>query len=741
MFIFEKAVATYCYSYIVLNDFLRGNYMDYEELKLNALEFEEKAKAAKKEEKFDEAAQYHLKAAKFYNKIGEDKNCKFNYANYHSTIGRSFLFAKNYLKSANYLKEAENLFIELNIKDPAFYCALDRINSLYHSLNNSDKKGLQEFTELLELFFARYKNFDDHERYLESKIKYCITKSNLYRNEKKLELAENWAFDGYELSNKLYKDHGERYKSLNLHNDRRYWSIKGRRLKTEKKFENAAESFKKAGDIALEIDAKYSYDDYKDYHYCVALLNKKNKEIFIQNIDKAIEYAELIGYAIDIDYFNGFKYENLVKFAPVEEKLELLEKAKTHYYQSNNESFARGVEYFIFYNMSKKYLKEGEYEKSLSYFDKTIEYSKYVGFPNLVPSKDILINERNLHEFYLHISNGSFLDASEMIKKWLNNEDIKNTRKYIFYKISGFCCEIISRKKVNEEDLFALGNYLNFIYENRLGLNLYHICSLVYSYASLFTHEIKNNEVFKNIGLEIISRFTTEDAAKYVKESLKVKSAVEEREWLLQLPPLFAEKFDKSVFHLENSVEEFKNGAFMDFYKLIENFIKVIVEFNAQILWGDDFERKIEEKIAETNPNSKPFGVFALGDLVNSLKILKDENSKYCITIPDSTLDLINKHVPTRNQLSHELETELTGINILKDATEIIYNLLPSFPTLIEIKNTERKPSYSAEILWNQYPKRVTVNHEQNLETGKYYSDPFLNVVDSNVYPEIMISK
>jgi len=713
--------------------------MNQDELKWTALEFEKKAKVAKEKKDLEEVAQYHLKAANIYKEVDDERNYKFNCANYFSNKGRNSFFMKDYLKSVDYSKKAERLFNELKIKDPAFHCAVDWISALFISLNYTDTKSLIESAEAFELFFARYKDFARDELYLNSKVNYYKIKSIIYRNEKKLELAETWAFDSYEISNKLYEDFGDKYESLNLHAKRMYHNLRAKRFKSERKFGEAALNYKISGDIALKINKSFSNVEYSNYYLCLSLLNKKDKELFTENVDQAIKYSKLNKDSLSTNYFKGYKYEILSKFYPEVKKLELLEKAKKYYYQSNNDSYAKNVEYVIFYHMSKKYLNDGDYEKSLNYFDKTIKYSEYTGFPNIISSKDTLINERNLHEFYFHISNGLFLEASKSIEKWLSNEDTEKTRKYVFNEISGFCCEIISKERIEQKEIFKLANYLNFIQEKKLGWNLFDICSLVYSYASLNRHKVINEQVFSNIKLELISKFTTDDAASYVKESLKVENAVEEREWLSQLPTSIAEKFDKSVYYLENSIEGFESGAFMDFYKLIENFLKDIVKFNAKILWGDDFEWKIMEKIKESNPNSKPFEIFAMGDFLKSLKILKDENSKYCKMISEDTLDLINKHVPLRNKLSHDLEIDLSGINILKDTTEIIINLLPACPTLIKIKSSERKPIYSAEILWNQYPRLINLNHEDILDEGIYYADPLLNVVDNNVFPEILI--
>ncbi len=53
------------------------------DLRMKALEFEERAKIAKNKGNYEEAAKFHRSAAEVYSQIGDEKNSKWNLANYH----------------------------------------------------------------------------------------------------------------------------------------------------------------------------------------------------------------------------------------------------------------------------------------------------------------------------------------------------------------------------------------------------------------------------------------------------------------------------------------------------------------------------------------------------------------------------------------------------------------------------------------------------------------------------------
>jgi hypothetical protein len=718
------------------------NLKDIYELQQKAFEYDDKAKNAKNAKKYDEAAECHLKAAEIYKNIGDEKNWKFNCANYYSTVAQTYSVNHNHDKAEEYFKEAENLFIELNIPDPAFYCATKLINSISRRLKY-EIDFLQEFIELIELFIDRYKNFGNDINYNDVKLKYFSAKSTKYRLERKFELSEIWAKECYDLAKKMFIKYGnEYYRTVSINNQHLYFTLRAKRYRAEKKWEESAICSKKAAKIMYEIDKKKASMDCINYYKSLAILNKYRKDLFISNMDAAIELSSKYDDLKQYNYLQGFKYDGLTRFTQdTSKRLKLLGNAKTHYYKAGETLLGKRTEYFIFYNLSKKLLSEGKYEQSIQYFDKTISQSKYVDFPNVVPSKDILKNERYFHEFYFHISLAKFPIASKMIKNWLREgKDLENTKKYKFYEILGFCCELLCKQQITRKDLFLLENYIYSVQENNLGLILFDVCSLTYTNISLIFYNIKDVSTSKNnIELEIIKKITTEEAAKYVENSLKIKSAVEEREWLKELPSKYAEKFDECVFYVKNSVEGHKNGAYMEFYKLIENFIKVIADFNARVSWGNEYKFKLETKIAEMNNlNKKPFDVFTFGDFVNSIKILKEERSRFCIEIPDITIELLERHINIRNNLAHELDSDFLKIDIVKDSSEIIYNLLPSFPTFIEIKDINKKPWYNAEILWNDFPKYINVYHEIDIDKGSYYAEPKIQILDDQVSPEIL---
>ncbi len=259
---------------------------------------------------------------------------------------------------------------------------------------------------------------------------------------------------------------------------------------------------------------------------------------------------------------------------------------------------------------------------------------------------------------------------------------------------------------------------------------------LIYSLISLWIHNIRDKKVIEKIKLEVTRRITTAECAKDLERRLEIQRAVEERDWLLRLPPVFVEKFDHCLYLLENVLEEFRHTAYREFYVLLENFLRVVVEFNAKILWSDTWKAELEAKITS---NQKSFDKFTYGDLVQSLNLLKGNDAKFLNDVPFDIFDLLNKHVEIRNNLSHELIDKLSGLNIIEDISKIMFSLLKAFPTCMKVVSTKKKPWYDVEIIWNQLPKRITLYSDEKLEKGYYYAEPMLEIIENKLHPELTI--
>jgi len=709
------------------------------DLKLKkALELEKKAKTAKGKGNYEEAAKFHRSAAEIYNQIGDKKNWKWNLANYHSIMGTIYSRSNEFEKARESLKKAEELFLELNLREPAFICAADYVRTFIFEEKSKQETVIQTYLEKAELFLEKYKDFSEHRFYIETQMDFYKRKSIKYRLEGKYELAEIWTKKCYELAKQAYeKFKKESFKKAALFNEHIYWNLRAKRLEAEKKFEEAAECYKKSAEVIQEIDKKTAIDEYINHYKCLAIANKYDKDIFEENIDKAIELAKEIKDEKQKYYLLGLKCDHFVSFVQnIEEKIELLKQAKENYYRAGEKKLGKAMEFVRFYYLSKKEFEDGNYERSLDFLNKAISCAKYAKFPNIVSSSDVLEYEKHLHEAYLHLSKGRFSNAFSSLDNWLNlRKELENTRRYRFYESLKHCCLMLSKDIFSEDDLFTTEKILQFVRKNKLGIELYRICSLVYSLISLWIHNIRDKKLLEKIKLEIIGRITTTEVAKDLERRLEIQRAVEERDWLLRLPPVFVEKFDHCLYILENVLDEFRHTAYREFYVLLENFLRIIVEFNARVLWSDAWRAEVEANV--TN-NQKPFEKFTFGDLVQSLKVLKGHDAEFLKDIPEDIFDLLDKHVEIRNDLSHEFISKLSELDIVEDTSKVMFSLLQAFPTCINVISTKKKPWYNVEIIWSQLPRRVTLYSDEKLEKGYYYAEPMLEIVENKLYPRII---
>lgn len=682
-----------------------------------------------------------MEAAKILKDLNDDRNHQWNCANYYSIKGRSLLFNKEYPAARENLKKAETRFLSIELYEPAFHCSINILRTLSSEVKFKDIRKIQEVIEASEIFFDHYEKFSDTPGYIETKLNFAKINSLKYRSEGKFELAEIWSKRSYKIAEEGYKLHKkEVFRKGYIFNTHFYWQIRAKRLEKEHEYELAAKFYEKAAIIISGTKKEYCYQEYVNYHKCLAIANRYDENLFEENINKAIEYAVKYNDENQINYLKGFKFEGQARLCgQLEDKIELLEKAKGHYFQAHSEYSGKFVEYTLSYYLSKAELKSGNYEKSISFLKRAISYSEYVNFPNIISSKAILENELCLHQSYLYLSKGDLLNSVYVLKNWLlNRKDIEGTNKYSFYEILSRCLEKLSQENdYSINDLFELNEILENVKDKKLGIILYRICSITYSYLSLWINDVKNDEIFERIKLDIISRITTEEAASYVARSLKSQSAIEDRTWLLKLPPKFAEKFDKCVFILNDIMEGYNYLAYKEFYNLLENILKIVIKFNAKYLWHDKFEMELKEKIN----NDKEFDHFTFGDLIDSLVCIKDSDGKFCQEIDDQSIELLKKHLIIRNKLTHDLNYELDddSIDILKDSTEIIQSLIKGFPTHIKVINISKKPWYDIEIQWNNFPKRISIYSEYELEKDDYYLEPSIEVF-SKLYPQMIIN-
>lgn len=520
-----------------------------------------------------------------------------------------------------------------------------------------------------------------------------------------------------------------------------YWSLRAHKLEGEKNFKETAECYRKSAEILSKLDEKSSYDEYISSYKWLAIANKYNKEIFEENINKAIEFADKRKDENQKFYFLGLKYDHFVRFTDdVDEKIKYLEQALGWYHKGGKRIEAKTPEFMLSYVKFQKALGDKNYENAKNYLNQAMDRANDARFPNIIPSPDTLKKEKYLCDSYLHISQGRFSDAEQSLSEWIDrNKELENTTTYQFYRILRESITLINKttiyeKRFDTRDLYKLADLHSYIRANKLGGNLLDICSLTYSYLCLWMHNLTDN--LDAIKIEIIRKVGGEEIAENLKHRLKVQKAIEQREWLLSLQPIFAEKFDSCIYFLENVLDEYRHTAIREFYLLVESFLKIVIEFNAKILLREKWKLKLEEDIAN---NKKPFEVFTFGDLVQSLKLLKDNGSEFCKDITSETFEVLNKHVEIRNKLSHEFVKEPPKFDVVESTSRIMYNLLHASPTCVKVISARKKPWYDIEILWNQLPRRVSLYSNGELIEGYYYIERVLEAVDNKLYPKVII--
>jgi tetratricopeptide (TPR) repeat protein len=698
-------------------------------MKEKAFSLEEKAKELRKEGNFLEAAKFHLGASKLFGKMKYLKNQKWNLANYFCCKADYYCSNQEFEIARKNFLYAEKFFLSMGLKESAFYVASKAISM--ESKQIKDKvESLNRFIELMEILLEKYKDISNTKTYINNKIFYYYLKFKLYKKQGNYELAKFWIEKSYKESFKAFQIFKLEYFLKNaIFREHHYWNLNAKIQEARKDFLKAAEFYKKSAEVIEKFDKDRAIDENINYFKCLAIAHKYNKNLVEEYLDKAIHLAQERRDTLQENYLLALKFDHLSKFSSsLEERIELLKLSKEYYFRANEKKTAKAIEFLLNYLLSKKFLKDGDYRNSLKCLQRAISLVKYASFPNVVSSSEVLKYEECFHKAYVHFSEGKFSKSAEEFKQWLSyRKDLLNTKRYEIYKNLTLCCEILGKSKLTHKELYEIEEALHYIRKNKLSLRLYYAASLVYAYISLVLNGLKSDEVMEKIKIGIIEKITSESIFD-LESRLKIQMTMEKKEWLLRLPPIFAEKFDHCLYLLNNILEDVKYMAFREFYLLLENYLKVLVEFNAKLLWGITWQSEIEKLVAN---GMKPFSKFTFGDFVDSVIKLKQENSRLLSNVSEDVFELMKKQVPLRNKLSHDISidiNELSNLKIDEDVSKIMRKLFPAFPLCFEIVGNNRAPWYDAKIIWNLIPKRISVYYENKegdlLKKGIYYTAP-----------------
>jgi len=637
--------------------------------------------------------------------------------------GLKNMMNRQYELAVNNFENAKELFLKLGKVE----CALVSANSKILAMDKiEDLEKLIEEIEKLKLFFEKYGIAKKCENYYQLEMSYCKYKSIYYRKKKNYTLAKIWTENQYEIAEEAFeKFKKEDYKRAMDFSIHMYWNILAKEYETLKFFDSASYCYKKSGDIVKQYDEKIAYDEYMNAYKCLALAYRKNKEKFTEYIDKSIEYAKKMMDKKTFYYLLGLKFENLMRFCnSLEETLDYLKKAMDYFNKGNLMEYAKTAEMVYYYLEAKLHWTNNEYEIALQMVEKSLELSKYAKFPNYIPSPIFIVADMYLYKFYVLIKDWKLKEAINELEMFLNyyGEFGSHTRKYKFFTYLYEGLKIMLNNKYSLEDAFKLdelrreANNYNF-------KNLCQILYLITSYITLKSRNLGDDEISKNILGDIIGKIIgkTDGSKKLYAEDNIEDFSSESDSWisdnfLMKLPPLFVRKLETWEFYLTRYDGEIKKTINREFYVILEEYLRMFVEFNAKTLWNNNWRKNLNA-IYKGN-----FSNITYGPLVNCIEYLKNNNAPLCKDIPNSIFKLLEKHRNIRNPASHKIKCEeIYEVDVKREVLEIMEKLSHAFPICIKVISDKRSPYYECEVCWGSLPKRIDIKSDKKLKVGRYY--------------------
>jgi len=502
-----------------------------------------------------------------------------------------------------------------------------------------------------------------------------------------------------------------------------------------------ADDYKKAAQFSEKYDEKEAYKDWENHYKYRSLAFKNRPEKFLENISKALEYAIKVGDEKARNYLENLKHERLVAFSYMgdfKDCIDNLKKAKEICYKNKDFKSAKLCEFLYYYTLSNKAVKEEKFGDALHALNKVIKIAEDIEFPipKLFSSKDALIAEQHKVKGKKEWSDGKFRDASNSFNEVLKKEANKRDRKH--YEILKNCADILSKSEdaYSESDLKYLTEQLLYLSDNPLRPETEVVIELLRDRVRYCLRNIHQSMDLEKNKLDIIKVIGGEEIAGKLEWKRRVEDEIEEWDWLSKLPRVtikkadkevtfgFGEEFDRKVHKLDDMMKrkEPVKEEIQGLESLLEFYLRIITEFNAKILWGDDWKRYIEEHI-----KNKDFFSFTFGECLKIFKLIKKEGMKkyeFYHNIREEVLELLDKHVSLRGDVSHEKKiVSFKGEEpkeLQREILMIMYSLLPFFPLCFKVESTYYRP-YRATLLWEAYPRDINIGFERELNEGEFY--------------------
>ncbi|HNV01157.1 MAG TPA: hypothetical protein PKK60_01885 [archaeon] len=656
------------------------------------------------------------------------KGYYYHSANYNSLMGGKNFSEENYsLARKNYFLAIE-FFEKLESYNPAFHCWSSVLNTFPKEIDKG-VDNLIDFEKNFNKFIYDYeKKKGIKEEEFVDLVGFVYKKLSMYfRKRKNFEKSDLYSKKAIDLYSKL--------SGVNLNSSMKYgllWSRYFQLQSSIKKLKSSGvsideklvvyEKLKKEGESAvLEIKDpvekekfnKVYLNDLAQYHKFLALKNKYDKENFILNIDKAIEYSKETDDSNSVEYLSAIKLEHLAIFEKdFKIKIDLFSKAKDSYYKLGFKEVAKQIDLLIKYTYLVDKVKIGDYDSAINLIDQISKEIKNLKSYNPILSD--LYKERYLLLARKAIFSEDWDVAQKNIQIWLDESiDSDGTKKYLFNSAFFEIVKAMSLKGVSIESLSKIENDLLKIKLNNLGMEVYNLVSLVYSFLVLKKLGVVSESVLNEIRLSIIKIATDEHFSSELKNDSRIKVALEEKEWLSRISMNLIEVYDKNDYFLSDVQEEFKDSAIQRFYKFIENLFVNFLSYTMQKNWGENWESKCVSII------DKEIYKWTFGEQVIFLKALVSEGVKFEL-IDDNFLKLLDSHVTVRNKLTHNY-SETSFAEKIDEIKKIIFVIVQNSPILIKVISDKKAPWYCVEADWGKVQKRFDINSKKLLSLNKLY--------------------
>lgn len=328
-------------------------------------------------------------------------------AKYMYFMGINHIINNQYNVAISNFETATNIFSELKLID----CMLISINSQIFAMKYLDENKIPEYIDKLKLQYRldSISNIEKYEQYHYIEINYYKYKSKICRKRRDYSSAKLWAEKEIEWAEKAYnKFKNDNFKQSMLHATMMYWNILAKYNEFLKLYEDAYNCYIESGNTAKDMgNLNTSYDEYSKAYRCLALANFKDKNKFIEYVDKAIEYALKSKNDEVINYVYGFKYENLaanIHCDSLDEAISNLKKAYEYYKKSDEYNTAVVRVKYHFLNAKLNGTKQ-KYEEALSEINKAQQiYNECSVKKRFLLAR--ISSDKLLYEFYVLLKKG-----------------------------------------------------------------------------------------------------------------------------------------------------------------------------------------------------------------------------------------------------------------------------------------------------------------------------------------------